>query len=434
MVPIRSDAYGSIDEDDASLGVPHRESPGGSLYHHVPPAVASLCHEAVEVDLLPIDSGSASTGHHRAEVAFLACTLSRRLAILAGPIVLAMMFAASGHVAAQTEPDTAVAPEAPPSPAATEPRPELARPTIWGEPTQVSVGLYVIDVDEVDSALQSFSASVYLEARWNIPALRHEGPAPLHRPWTEVWTPRLAVVNGQQAWRAFPETVEILPNGEVIYRQKIWGHFSQPLDLRDFPEDRQTLTVHVVAAGLSEAAVKMVALERRDGKHSGIAETFSLPDFDVISWSVAPRPYIVGESGPGTAGFEMAITVQRRLTYYMIKVIIPLCLIVMISWVPRWLDPGEVGANLGMGATAFLTLSAYLFAVNALLPPVSYVTRLDGFILLTMLLVFTGLLHSVWNAFLVGRGEIDRAQRLNRWGRALYPAALGAVLTIAFGL
>ena len=47
-----------------------------------------------------------------------------------------------------------------------EPKPEMERPTVWGEPTEVQVVIYVIDVDEVDSADQSFAASVYYEARW----------------------------------------------------------------------------------------------------------------------------------------------------------------------------------------------------------------------------------------------------------------------------
>jgi len=66
------------------------------------------------------------------------------------------------------------------------PKPEQQRPTVWGEPTEVRVGIYVIDVDGVDSANQRFSASVYLQASWNIPLFRHDGPAPLIRRTTSV--------------------------------------------------------------------------------------------------------------------------------------------------------------------------------------------------------------------------------------------------------
>ena len=60
-----------------------------------------------------------------------------------------------------------------------EPKPEMERPTIWGEPTEVQVAIYVIDVDEVDSADQSFAASVYFQAQWKNPLLRHKGSGPL---------------------------------------------------------------------------------------------------------------------------------------------------------------------------------------------------------------------------------------------------------------
>lgn len=65
--------------------------------------------------------------------------------------------------------------EAPTSALVEKQKPELERPTTWGEPTEVRVGIYVLDVDEVNSADQTFSASVYYDSRWNSPVLRHEG-------------------------------------------------------------------------------------------------------------------------------------------------------------------------------------------------------------------------------------------------------------------
>ena len=189
-----------------------------------------------------------------------------------------------------------------------EPKPELERPTVWGEPTEVQIGLYVIDVDEVNSADQSFAASVYFEARWNNPFLQHEGPGPKLRSLTDVWNPRLTIIGQQSMWRSYPESVEIQPNGTVVYRQKIWGRFSQPLSLQDFPFDQQELSIHLVAAGLSEDEVKIVNLVTEIGGSSGIARKFSLPDFDVISFAATPEAYYPREGHPGAAGFEMSKT------------------------------------------------------------------------------------------------------------------------------
>ncbi len=309
---------------------------------------------------------------------------------------------------------------------------ELKRPSRWGEPTYVKVRLYVVDVDEVNSANQNFSASVYYEARWDNPLLQHEGPGPIIRRTTDVWTPRLVIANQQQAWAAFPSFVEVSPEGEVVLRQKVWGWFSQPLDLRNFPLDRQTLTIHVAGAGLLESDVKLVPLEQAQGRRSGIHKGFSLPDFDVIGWKAESRPYIPFEGEVGVPGYILEIQVERRPSYFIWKIIFPLCLIVIMSWIPRWLDPKESSTSIGISTTAFLTLVAYLFAITVLLPKVSYLTRMDDFILLSTLLVFLGLIQTVISTYLINFGHMAQVERINKLSRMVYPLLLLIVLAVSF--
>ena len=99
------------------------------------------------------------------------------------PVILSAATPVVAEMLVQNPPATVPSPEQDAQPAApSTPKPEQQRPSIWGEPTEVRIGMYVIDVDGIDSANQRFSASVYLQARWNIPLLRHDGPAPLIRP------------------------------------------------------------------------------------------------------------------------------------------------------------------------------------------------------------------------------------------------------------
>lgn len=314
-----------------------------------------------------------------------------------------------------------------------QPPPELERPSRWGEPTEVEIGIYVIDVDGVDSANQNFSASIYYEARWNNSLLRHDGPGPQIRGTTEVWTPRLTIVNQQQAWNAYPSYVEISPDGQVVLRQKTWGWFSQPLDLRDFPLDRQVLQIRMAAAGLSASDVKMVPRRVDPERRAGIASEFSFPDFDVVSWEARPEQYVPFEGLAGVPGFVMEIEIQREAAYYIWKLILPLCLIVAMSWVPRWISRKEVGTSIGISTTSFLTLVAYLFAVAVLLPRVAYLTRIDLFILMATLMVFASLVQTVMMASLVVHLTDRQTSIMNAWSRILYPLALVAVLGISFG-
>jgi hypothetical protein len=310
----------------------------------------------------------------------------------------------------------------------------MERPTTWGEPTEVQVSMYVIDVDEVDSAQQSFAASVYFEAHWRSPFLVHKGPGPLYRRISEVWNPQLIIVNQQMAWYAFPEAVHIYPDGEVQYRQKVWGRFSQPLALRDFPMDRQTLSIHLIAAAVVEDEVEMVPMESEHGTTTGIASQFSLPDWDVLSWNAEPVSYVPFEGQVGVPGFRMQIEVDRRLPYWVTKVIFPLCLIVIMSWAPFWIDPEQIGTNIAIATTSFLTLVAYRFAIGVLLPQVSYITRMDRFILLSTVLVFAGLVQTVANTGLVKQGKTELVRRMNFWTRMVDAMLLAIILVVAFVL
>lgn len=324
--------------------------------------------------------------------------------------------------------------EVKPSVLADDPRPEMQRPGVWGEPIDVHTGMYVIDVDDVDSADQSFAASVYYEARWKNPSLRHKGPGPRHRSATEVWTPQLTIVGQQTMWRSYPDSVEIHPDGTVIHRQKLWGRFSQPLKLQDFPFDRQQLSLHLVAAGSTTKQLNIAPLVTERGSSPGIAPAFSLPDFRVLSWEASPQPYFPSEAHTEAAGYEMKIIVARQATYFVLKVIIPLCLIVSMSWLPRWIDPEQAGTNIGISTSAFLTLVAYLFAITVLLPRVPYVTRMDRFILLSTFLVFGGLIQTVANSVFMRRQKKDIVELVDRWSRAAYPLLLVLVLVFSFAI
>jgi len=256
----------------------------------------------------------------------------------------------------------------------------------------------------------------------------------MHRGLTEVWNPRLNIIGQQNVWRSYPEFIEIEPDGQVIYRQKLWGNFSQPMDLHNFPMDQQTLTVHMVAAGLSEQHVKMVPLLLDEIAISDIADKFSVPDFVVTDWQAQPESYFPHKGREGTAGFLMEVTLKRSPMYYILKVIIPLCLIVIMSWLPRWIDPEHIGTNIGISTTAFLTLVAYLFAITVLLPRVSYVTRIDRFILLSTLLVFVSLLQTVANTSLIRNKKNALVERSDVWSRMVYPVLLVVVLAFSFWL
>lgn len=303
----------------------------------------------------------------------------------------------------------------------------LTRPVAKEGPTPIFLSVYVLDIDEVRSADQSFKANLIYYARWRDPRLAHRGPGKLRRPLSEVWHPDLQIVSQQRVHPTFAELVEIAPDGEVLYRQRVWGSFSQPLDVRRFPFDRQTFTLHFVSEAYRPDEVRLVQDSQLG---SGIADVLSVADWDIVRWGTRTEDYRTNPHSEPVAGFVFSFEAERRSGYFALKIILPLILIVAMSWAVFWLDPNEGGTQISVSITTILTLIAYQFSIGHEVPRVSYLTRLDMFTLGSTILIFGSLVEVMVTTVLAKRGKGDRALSIDRWSRWLFPSGFAVVLAL----
>src|SRR6266568_7255754 len=124
----------------------------------------------------------------------------------------------------------------------------IDRPAADFGPTQVSVGMWVVDISNIDSAQQNFTAEMAVVLRWKDSRLAHTGKGIVRYPLEQIWHPRVGIVNETNSVsRKMPDSVEVEPDGTVTYRQRYVGAFTQPLRLQSFPFDRQTFRIQLVA-------------------------------------------------------------------------------------------------------------------------------------------------------------------------------------------
>ncbi|MGI9432001.1 MAG: hypothetical protein ACR2PQ_07295 [Myxococcota bacterium] len=299
-----------------------------------------------------------------------------------------------------------------------------------GGPTEVRVLVAVLDIDDIDAVSQSFEANVYIEARWHDPRLAHEDDERTLG-LTETWHPRVQFLNQQRVIQTLPPIVEVLPDGEVTYRQRTWGPFSQPLDVEDFPFDSQRFSLVVIAAGFDSDEVLLV---QDPDRTSGISPELSVADWEIHELetdSFDLTPYDASET---MAAFTASFDADRHARYYVLKVVLPLVFILAMSWTVFWLDPSLAGTQIGVATTSMLTLIAYRFTVGAFVPRVPYLTRMDAFILASTILVFFALVLAVWTAYLAARERQVLAVAIERQCRWILPALSAAVFVFSFFL
>ena len=308
----------------------------------------------------------------------------------------------------------------------------ISRPGEQGQPTKVYVSMFIMDLDAVDTAEQNFIANVFFVYRWHDPGLAHEGPGTIIRPLSEVWHPRIQITNQQKVFPTFPEEVSISPKGEVKYLQRVWGSFSQPLQLENFPFDQQVLSIQIVAVRYTVDEVQLIADPQ---KRSGIADQVSVTDWKITGWKTGNEPFQPGSDSIPIPGFELSVSAERRVDYFIVNVIIPLFLIVAMSWVVFWIEPKESsGTKISIAATSMLTLIAYRFAIGASIPKLSYLTRLDEFILWSTVLIFMTLLEAVFTSSCEKSGKFDLALTIDKWSRWIFPSVLILVAFISLGV
>lgn len=314
--------------------------------------------------------------------------------------------------------------------------PSPPRPGGEAGPTKVGYAVWIDDVTKIQSSEQVFSANFVLVLRWHDPQLAHPGPGAKRFALDDIWHPRFIIANeAEDTDRSLPEVADVAPDGTATYHQRIVGSFAQGLNLRAFPFDDDTFRIQFVVPGERPQDIQFepdptaVAAGLRDAVSR--AETFTLQDWRVTSTTSRVQPF---EATPQVqlAGFSVEFAAERLSHHFVIKVIIPLILIVMMSWAVFWIEPLDASTQMSVAVTAMLTLIAYQFVIDSDVPDLPYLTRLDAFILMSSVLVFLSLIEVLITTKFANRDRTDLARAIDRRCRWIFPVlfALGTLVTL----
>lgn len=290
--------------------------------------------------------------------------------------------------------------------------------------TEVIANLYVLDLLKIDDADQTAFIDFALWLSWEDASLASAGENDRFFRPNQIGVPNIQVINSLSLTNRRVEVVEVDAEGHAIYRKRLVGTISVPRDLTDFPVDDHVLQTNAVAAGMNRDVELVI-----DESLTGQSETFSIPEWDVGEGRAYVSQFVAaGESFPMLV-YEFEIS--RKFGYYVWKVLVPLAMVVMMSWVVFWLDPKQAGPQIGIAATSILTLIAYRFTLGFLVPRLSYLTRLDVFIAGASLLVFLALVEALVTVSITD-DRPSLARRLDIGSLWLFPSAFALLLVMSF--
>ena len=292
-------------------------------------------------------------------------------------------------------------------------------------PVKLNTGFYVADLAAINTSGQSFDARFFYLVSWYDKRLAHKSSKPINKKLSEVWNPNIQIMNQRKVYKTLPDQVTVMPDGKVIYVQAGWGTFSQPLKLKAFPFDKQKISFKLVSV-CGEPPTNVQFFTNADNI-SGLADKLSIADWKVLNWQEEVTPFIL-KNFSKRPSMTFSFKAERLTSYYVVKMILPLVMIVMMSWAVFWMDPVNVASNVGISITSMLTLIAYRFSADAILPRLSYLTSLDYFILASTILVFLSLVQNLTTSSLTKHGRNKQSYMLDLCCRAGFPIVFFVIL------
>ena len=292
------------------------------------------------------------------------------------------------------------------------------------------IGLYVVDIEQVDDADQSFRTDLFAILQWTDPRLASavlaSGYDECRFLRAEVWTPQLVLLNRRDVDRQLDQRVSVNRAGAVEFVYRFRGVLRSPFELREFPLDAQRLPVSLVSMEYGPEELNL-EFDGTAPVHAG--------ELVISGWRVEREVHRVRSLDTKStssvserfARFDYEFHVTRELGYYVWRVIVPLTFIVLMSWAVFWIDPDMAGVQIGLAATSILTLIAFLFSLNAILPRLSYLTRMDVFLFASLAIVFVAFAEAVATAILTNTNREGLALRLDRAARWVFPLFFAAI-------
>ncbi|XP_033726406.1 gamma-aminobutyric acid receptor subunit rho-2-like [Pecten maximus] len=271
-------------------------------------------------------------------------------------------------------------------------------PPLKNQKKQVYVKVVFLKVGEIDTIKENFVADVFIQARWREAQL--DNRTATEKDLSEFWSPRLLVHNVLDASkdRTWKELVHDREGAAyVVEKRRIKGHFSEKLELMDFPFDYQSLSLQIT----SELSESKVAIEEDNKEISAInvscfvdEQEWLLYDFVESVQEVSTREFST-KKHIQFPWLVVGCSAVRRAGFFVWNVIMIMTLISSISLATFAVDRSLPQNRLQLSITLMLTSVTFKSVASANIPKISYYTHLDRYVLFGLLFTY---IVCIWHA------------------------------------
>jgi hypothetical protein len=163
-----------------------------------------------------------------------------------------------------------------------------------------------------------------------------------------------------------------------------------------------------------------------------IEELFKLPQWQLsgVKSSIGTRNTPLIAKGATTSTFTVSIDLQRKSFFILRLVVLPLIIIVMLSWSVFWMDKSSLGDRISVSFIGILTAVTYQVVMSEILPRISYITLIAGFLFISFFIMCMTVIVNLRVGYLDRHGMSEAGDRLDHQCRWVFPVIYFGVLLI----
>jgi len=332
-------------------------------------------------------------------------------------------------------------------PAATPPQTAASAPFVLGPPQEdggpvvVRASFEILEISAINDDKETFEFTGIMTLKWRdrrqafdpaaagVKEKIYQGDYQFNE-ISPSWYPQLVLVNSAGSYDSQGVVLRAEPDGTQTLIEKISAVAKTDLNLRRFPFDSQTLTAVFQVLGFDRSEVTLQV----DQTGSAIRSGLSIPQWFIrgVSISSQDRPTFIAGKPSVTSGFVTAVDARRASFYISHLVILPLVVIVLLSFSVFWIEPSSTSDRMNISFIGILTAVAYQLVMNDTLPRIAYVTWMNACLSLSFLMMVGTVIVHLTVGNLDRKGNAALALRIDRYCRWVFPLAYVGLLVGAF--
>lgn len=255
-------------------------------------------------------------------------------------------------------------------------------------PTEVKVGIYVLNLGKFDISTGSFTADFYLSFKCN-----KKCPEGMEYEF----------MNGRAA--SLDKIIDE-PN-EKFYR--VQANLNSPVDLKRFPFDTQKMQIII------EDKRKTIdyVVYSEDVEQTGIDESVIFVGWDYKNYSQEVKEHYYPVYDETYSQYSFNIPIKRSPINAVIKTLLPIIFIILVMLSSFILDPDKITTRIAMVGSALVASVMFHVSLANQIPPVGYLTFIDKFMVLTYFIILLSFGLNVMLMELTERKKIELVNKIH---------------------